>query len=186
MNFRQFQSSIYAAVTGGDVSRHRMYRGHNITETVDHRVYIDCNRTQFRCLEEAIDNIEQQNTQQDVQREIQQQLYEQLSYNQIANIIKKYHNDVKITDTLIESYIELASSKLFTTDPVAQQIRNLNALDRLIEGHVDYKLNDGTVVVITDSVQQRINNVFGQHQDVVEYMRESKQNFLNVLNLLEE
>jgi hypothetical protein len=56
----------------------------------------------------------------------------------------------------------------------------------LIEGRIDYKLNDGTVVVITDGVQQRINNVFAQHQDVVEYMRESKENFLNVLNLLEE
>ena len=68
---------------------------------------------------------------------------------------------------------------------ISQEIRKFNNFDRLIEGHVDYKLDDGSVVVISEETQQRINSTFGQHKDVVQYMRESKDNFLSVLNQLE-
>ena len=106
-----------------------------------------------------------------------------MSDNIVANIITKHHN-VRVTDTLVESYVELASSKLFTTDPVAHDIRRFNKLDSLVEGHFDYVLDDGSTVVITEETQQRINKVFGHHQDVIEYMRESQDNFLDVLDQL--
>ena len=41
----------------------------------------------------------------------------------VAQYIRQYHNIEKITDTLIESYIELASSNMFTVDPVVTAIK---------------------------------------------------------------
>lgn len=186
MKFRQFHNSVFATLAGADVQRQVSCYGCTVVETVDGTVLVDMQPTEFESLEEAVDTIKQQKLQEDIQYEIQQELYEEMSSNRVADIIRKHHNNIKITDTLIESYIELASSKLFTTDPVAQEIRKFNKLDRLIEGHFDYKLNDGTRIVISESTQQQINNVFGQHQDVVEYMRESQDNFLSVLNQIEE
>lgn len=185
MNFRQFQNTVYHKVLGSDVNRQTQSYGHVITESVDGRVFVDNSETLFSSLEEAIESFKQQKVQEDIQQEIQNELYEEMSDIIVADIIKKHH-DVKVTDTLIESYVELASSKLFTTDPVAQDIRKYNKLDQMIEGRLDYKLNDGTVIIITESTQQRINNVFDQHQDIIEYMRESKENFLDVLNQIEE
>lgn len=185
MNYTKFQSSVFKAVAGSDVNSQVSCYGKNLTETVDGRIFVDRVETCYLSLEEAVEQIKQQKLQQDVQRDIQEELYEDMSYNTIAQIIKEHYN-VKVTDTLIESYIELASSKIFTVDPVAQDIRKYNKLDRLIEDRHDYKLDDGSIIVITEDAQQRINKVFGGHSDVVEYMRESKENFLTVLDQLQE
>lgn len=186
MDFKQFQSQVYESVVGAEVQSQISIYGQIITETVEGRIFVDGVETSFVSLEEARENIKQHKINEDIQRAIQQELYESMSDNKIADLIKEHHGRIKVTDTLIESYVELASSKLFTTDPVAQSIRKFNKLDRLIEGRLDYKLNDGTSIVITEETQEKLNNVFGQHNDVVEYMRESKENFLSVLNQIEE
>lgn len=185
MRFSQFQRSVYGALVGSDVNDQTHVHNHHICETVEGQVFVDGVLTQYSSLEEAKSQIKQQKIQEDIQREIQQELYEEMSYNKIADIIRKHHN-VKVTDTLVESYVELASSKHFTTDVVAQEIRTCNKLDRIVEGKVDYKLDDGTVVAINESTQALINNVFGKHPDVINYMRQSVDNFLAVVDQLEE
>lgn len=97
----------------------------------------------------------------------------------VAHYIRKYHNVDKITDTLVESYIELASSNLFTVDPVVTSIKERDAVT--FSGKLEYKLNDGTVVAINEDTQQTLNNLLQNHNDIVEYMRESKENFMHVL-----
>ena len=82
--------------------------------------------------------------------------------------------------------MELASSKLFTIDPVINEIRNLNKLDKLIEGKIDFKLNDGSVVAINKDTQHHINNLLQNHNDIVEHMRESSENFLGVIKQIKE
>jgi len=181
MQFKQFRSFVCEAVTGEEFISQSQFFNHSIVETKN-GIFIDGQCTEFSCVEEARDHINQQI----IKENIQQELYEEMSDTTIADIIRSHHSSVKVTNTLIESYVELASSKFFTLDPVSLDIRLLNKIDKIVEGCVDYKLDDGSVVVISEGTQRQLNNIFKEHQDVVQYMRESKDNFLEVLNLLEE
>lgn len=113
------------------------------------------------------------------------ELYEELSDKTIANIIREHH-DIKVTDTLVESYKQLASSNIFSVDPVVQSIRSINKLDRLVENKLHYVLQDENIVAIDTRTQERLNNLLQNQTEVIEYMRESKDNFMYVLKKLEE
>lgn len=113
------------------------------------------------------------------------ELYEELSEQVVANIIKKYH-DVKVTDTLVESYLDLASSKMFSVDPVVQSIRSINKLDSLVEGKCHYVLSDKSIVAIDEATQDKLNKLLQNQTEIIEYMRESKDNFIHVITKLEE
>lgn len=117
--------------------------------------------------------------------QIAKDTYQEISENTVASIIKEHH-DIKVTDTLIESYIDLASSKIFTIDPVVQKIRSLNKLDEVIEGKLHYVLADESIVAINEETQNRLNNLLGNQTEIIEYMRESKENFFHVLEQIEE
>jgi len=117
--------------------------------------------------------------------EVTKEIYEEIPNTKVAEIIKEYH-DVKITDTLIESYIELASSNIFSVDPVICELRKYNKLDRLVEGKLNYTLNDGSVVAINEATQDYLNKLLRNQSEIIEYMRESKQNFLKVLQQIGE
>ena len=117
--------------------------------------------------------------------EVTKEIYEEIPNNKIAEIIKEYH-DVKVTDTLIETYIELAYSNIFSVDPVICELRKYNKLDRLIEGKLNYTLNDGSVIAIDESTQDYLNKLLNNQNEIVEYMKESKANFLHVLKRIGE
>ena len=117
--------------------------------------------------------------------EVTKEIYEEIPNTKVAEIIKEYH-DVKITDTLIESYIELASSNIFSVDPVICELRKYNKLDRLVEGKLNYTLNDGSVVAINEATQDYLNKLLNNQTEIIEYMRESKTNFLKVLQQIGE
>jgi hypothetical protein len=97
----------------------------------------------------------------------------------VAYYIRKYHNVDKITDTLVESYIELASSNLFTVDPVVSAIKERTAVE--FSGKFEYKLNDGNTVAINEDTQDTLNNLLQDKPEIVEYMRESKNNFMRII-----
>jgi hypothetical protein len=118
-------------------------------------------------------------------QEIVKESYDEIEDVRIATIIKEYH-EIKVTNTLIESYKELASSNIFTVDPIVQQIRNLNKLDSIVEGKIHYQLSDGSVVAINQDTQQQLNNLLNNQKEIVEYMRESKSNFFHVLKKIKE
>ena len=120
-----------------------------------------------------------------LEEQASKELYEELSDKTIANIIKEYH-DIKVTDTLVESYKQLASSHMFSVDPVVQQIRSLNKLDRLVENKLHYVLQDDSIVAINEATQERLNNLLQNQTEIIEYMRESKENFMHVLTKIEE
>ncbi len=117
--------------------------------------------------------------------EVTKEIYEEIPNIKVAEIIKEYH-EVKVTDTLIESYLELASSNIFSVDPVICELRKYNKLDRLVEGKLNYTLNDGTVIAISESTQDYLNTLLCNQNEIIEYMRESKQNFLHVLERIGE
>jgi hypothetical protein len=186
MRYNQFKNYIYESVIGSEVKDQTLFYGSTITETIDGYVLVDGVMTDFSSLEEAKESIKQQSIQEYIQKQIQQDLYEEMSHNKIADIIKEHHGDIKITDTLVESYVELASSKIFTLDPVAHAISDFNKMDCIVEGRLDYVLDDGTPIVITEKTYQRINNIFGKYPDVIKHMRSSVESFLSVVDQLEE
>jgi hypothetical protein len=156
-----------------------------IERTEDGKILINGLETELQSIEEARQYIKQDYISHKLEEQISKQTYEELSEHTVANIIKEYH-DIKVTDTLIENYIQLASSNMFSVDPVVQEIRALNKLDRLVEGKLHYVLNDNTIVAISESTQSRLNNLLQKQTEIIEYMRESKENFFHVLEQIEE
>jgi hypothetical protein len=117
--------------------------------------------------------------------EIIKESYEDIEDGRIATIIKEHH-DIKVTNTLIESYKELAASRIFTVDPIVQGIRKLNKLDSIVENKIHYMLNDNSVIAINERTQTMLNNLLLNQKEIVEYMRESKSNFFHVLKKIKE
>jgi hypothetical protein len=182
MYYGQFSKSINNAF---DIVENIRSYGNLIERTTDDLILINGDETEFKSLEEARTYIKTKQHSDNLEETITKEIYEELTSNRIANIIREYH-DVKVTDTLIESYIELASSNIFTIDPVVQEIRKLNKVDVVVEGKLHYDLADGSIVAISESTQVLLNNLLANQKEIIEYMREGKDNFLHVLERIEE
>jgi hypothetical protein len=102
----------------------------------------------------------------------------------VAHYIRQFHSIEKITDTLIESYIELASSNIFTIDPIVIAIKESKVSE--FAGKLTYELNDGSTVAIDESTQKTLNNLLLDRNEIVEYMRENKNNFIRIIKELGE
>jgi hypothetical protein len=159
--------------------------GRRIEVIGESQVLVDGEETNFKSLEEARKFIKQEYISEKLEQQVSKDLYEELSDAKVASIIKEHH-DIKVTDTLIENYIKLASSSIFTVDPVVQKIRQLNRLDRIVEGKVHYVLADDSIVAIAEQTQERLNKLLANQTEIIEYMRESSSNFLHVLEQIEE
>ena len=179
MNFQQFTKQLKENICGVQIQEESVCHGYNIILSEDGKVFVDNKETELSSIEEAREYINQII----LEEELTQELYEEIPQIKIAELIKEHH-DIKVTDTLIEQYVELASSKLFSSDPVIQEIRKMNSVDNLVEGKIDYKLDDGSIVAIDEQTNQEINNLLAEHSDIVEYMRQSKDNFMNVIREL--
>jgi len=156
-----------------------------IEKTSEDKVLVDGEETEFKSLDEARKYIKSKIFSEKLEAQISNDIYEEISENRIAQIIKEHHS-VKVTDTLIESYIDLASSKIFTIDPVVFDIRKLNKLDVVVENKIHYELNDGSVVAIDIATQTDLNNLLQNQTEIVDFMRESKDNFLKVVEQIKE
>lgn len=181
MKYLEFIKAINEKVCDTELEEFTRYRGHRLAVSTDGRFFVDEKKIDVETLDEArrfIDN-------QIFQKKIIQELYEETSHNKIAKIIKE-HTEEKVTDTLIETYIGLASSKCFTIDPIVCEIREMNSYDTLIENRIDYVLEDGSVVVIQYETQEMLNNLLEGQQDIVNYMRQSKKNFVQVIKQIKE
>lgn len=97
----------------------------------------------------------------------------------VANYIKQYHNIDKVKDTLIESYLELASSGTFSVDPVITEIKKSQL--STFANKIEYVLEDNTKIAIDVATQELLNNLLKNKNEVVTYMRENKTNFMAVL-----
>lgn len=162
---------------------------HLMKEVVINRegdIYIDgaLQEETFTTLEEAKKLVRQTIFEEKLKRDIQQRVFEEFSDTSIANIIKKHHEVPKVTSQLIESYVDLSSSKIFTVDPVVMEMRKLNKLSNIVEGKVDFVLSDGSIVAINEDTilkLERFINMSGEKELVLNYMRESKDQFFHVV-----
>ena len=178
-------SEFYKSIKKPNVVESVRSYQHIIEKFEDGSVLIDNKPSEFKSLEEARSYIKNKQYSKNLEQKISKQIYEELSENRIANIIREHHK-IKVTDTLIESYIDLASSKIFTVDPVVQEIRKLNKLDVVVENKIHYELSDGSIVAINETTLSVLNNLLQNQKEIIEYMRESKDNFLHVLTKIEE
>lgn len=176
MRYTEFSKKVKTQLYGSPVAEQVTLSGETVTRLEDGRILLNGKDTELTSVEEAVRYIKQIK----LEEELKQELYEDIPALKIATLIQEHHN-IKVTDKLIESYIELASSKLFTADPVVQGIRTMNSLDSLVEGKIDYVLNDGSIVAIDEDTNAAINNLLAEQSDIVHYMRESKQNFMQVM-----
>ena len=156
--------------------------GHDVRITEDLNIYINgiAIEANVSTLEEARQYAKQviENT------ELLEHIDTTIPKEKVANYIREYHNIEKITDTLIESYIELASSNIFTVDPVVTAIKESRTAE--FKGKLQYDLADGSVVAIDESTQEYLNSLLKNKNEIVDYMRESKNNFMRIIKELEE
>ena len=181
MYYGEFTKKLRAS----DVQENVRCFGHLIEAKANGSITIDGETSQHKSLDEARKYIKSKIFSEKLEAQISNDIYEEISENRIAQIIKEHHS-VKVTDTLIESYIDLASSKIFTIDPVVFDIRRLNKLDVVVENKIHYELNDGTVVAIDIATQDDLNNLLQNQTEIVDFMRESKDNFIKVVEQIKE
>ena len=181
MYYTEFTKGIKKANVVESVRSYRQL----IEMTDEGKVLVNGIETSFKSLEEARQFVKKEYISEKLEDQVSKDLYEELSDTKVASIIKEYC-DVKVTDTLIESYIKLASSNIFTVDPVVYKIRQLNRLDRIVENKLHYVLNDESIIAINEETQERLNNLLANPKEIIEYMRESSSNFLHVLEQIEE
>jgi hypothetical protein len=158
---------------------------HLIEKTSEDKIFVNGELTDFISLEEARQHIKSEYNSRKLEEQVSKELYEEISETTVAALIREHH-DVKVTDTLIEKYINLASSHTFTVDPVIQEIRSMNKLDRLVEGKLHYVLDDHSIVAIDEATQSKLNSILREQNEVIEYMRTSKENFLNALDQIKD
>lgn len=101
----------------------------------------------------------------------------------IASLIKEHH-DIKVTNSIIEQYIDLAISKCFTIDPVVYSIREMNCFDNIIDGKINYILNDGSNIAIDIETQEQLNSILETNNNAIEFMKENSTNFLKIINAI--
>jgi hypothetical protein len=181
MRYFELKSSLQKSNIVESVRSYRQL----IEKTDEGKILINSMNTEFKTIEEARKYIKEDYDTHQLADKITKDTYQEISENTVASIIKEHH-DIKVTDTLIESYVELASSNIFSLDPVVQNIRSLNKLDRIVEGKLHYVLTDKSTVAINEDTQDILNKLLGNQKEIIEYMRESKENFFHVLEQIEE
>lgn len=175
MNYTQFCRKLKETICESKILDESKFMGHSILLS-EEGVFIDFNRTQLSSIEEAKEFIEQAILEENLNREI----LEEISDVRIAEIIREHH-DIKITNDLIETYLDLAISKSFSLDPVILEIRSFIVPT---VSKIDFKLNDNSIVAINEDTYQKLENLMDDKYQIVDYMRESVDNFMHVIRKL--
>jgi|TARA_B100001057_G_scaffold83729_2_gene79557 predicted lipid-binding transport protein (Tim44 family) len=101
-----------------------------------------------------------------------------LPEERVAEYIAK-HSDVEITDKLVEEYMNKAANTDFNVDPILTEIKIRSI--RNLRDKIDYVLKDGSKVAISEKNQILLNSLLKDNSDIVSYMSENKNNFIEVL-----
>lgn len=186
MHYGDFVKNLYSKKGNyGDVVAVTSHYGHQIIENNKGVYFVDGLKvdSSLKSLEEVKEYIEIQ----EIANKTKIKLYEDISDIKIASIIKKYNEEVKVTTKLVETYMGLASSKTFTLDPVLLEMRKTYKNANVFESKIDFKLDDGKQVAISEDTLKKIENLLNNTTDkeeIIGYMRENTQNFLNVVRQL--
>lgn len=106
-----------------------------------------------------------------------------VSDEKLVSIISTVH-DVKITDTMLESYRRQLTSGEFSIDPVITEVRR--RMSSSFADKTEYTLDDGSIVAVSESTQSMLTSLLEDKYSIVKYMRVSKDNFMHVVRKLGE
>ena len=185
MKLTDFINKVYTNKGNyGNVVSVSTHYDHEIIENDNGDYYVDgvLLESEYSDLEEVKRHIELEQSVSDVKST----LYEDISDTKVAHIIGK-HTDKRITTTLVESYMTLASSKTFDIDPVLLEMRSQYRNGNLIDNKIDFKLNDGKTVAVNEETVNKIASLLNNtahREEILTYMRENAQNFLHVVKQL--
>lgn len=182
MYYSQFSKKLKETLSGMEILEDLHYFGNTIQRTNDNTILINNEVTQFKNLSEAKNHIKYSEQAKDIINNLHEEFFSE-NIVKIADIIKEEHN-IKVTNKIVEQYIKIASDKSFSIDPVVYHIREMNEFDSIINGKIHYILNDESVIAIDTQTQQDINNLLENKLDVVEFMKESSDNFLKILDVI--
>lgn len=186
MTLNDFIKNLYSKKGNyGNVVSVSTHYDHQIIENDKGKFFVDgvLLEADYNDLEEVKRHIELEET----ASEAKVSLYEDISDIKIANIIKKYNDNAKITTTIIENYTQRASSKVFDIDPVLIEMRTSYRGPNLIQNKLDFRLNDGKQIAIDEETVEKIANLLNNTKDkeeILNYMRENINNFLHVVRQL--
>lgn len=179
-SYNKFIAKLSNTIVKESISFSKYYYGYTIEETNSNKIYINKELTTYSNINEAISYIDSKKYS-NVYTEINRDNYNYIQKNLLSDIIHKYSN-IKITENLLETYINKVKNKEFTSNKILSEIRKINKLGSKFNNKIDYILEDGSQVIIDMNTQEDINRLFGSHDDVIEYMKENKQNFVKVIN----
>ncbi|CAB4127050.1 hypothetical protein UFOVP84_47 [uncultured Caudovirales phage] len=182
MYYSQFSKKLQETVSGTGIQECTHFYSNTIQRTIDNTILINNEVTQFKNLSEAKNYIKYSEQAKDIINNLREEFFSE-NISKIADIIKEEHN-IKVTNKIVEQYIKIASDKSFSTDPVISKIREMNEFDSIINGKLHYVLEDESVIAIDTETHQYINNLLENKPNVVEFMKESSTNFLNILEVL--
>lgn len=181
MNYSQFSKKLNTTLSEMGIRESIHFYG-SIIQVTNDSILIDNAKTEFTTLSEAKQYLKLQEQTKTIIKELQEQVYLD-NKQKIADIINEEHN-IRVTNNIIDSYIKIASDKTFSTDPVVKQIREMNNLDTIVNGKIHYILEDNSVIAINSDTQDLINTIANNNKEIVEYMSESSDNFLKILNVI--
>lgn len=153
-------------------------RGHHVVISKDFEVMIDgsCVAKCYsldECIRRAnsyVDNVE-----------LISEVNTQLPSERLIDLISHYHQNIKITNTIVEHYNQLNEQMAFSLDPVLLEMKvpSSNFSDK-----VEFTLKDGSKIAITEDTLKNLNSVIKDKYQIVEYMRSSRDNFMHVIRKL--
>ena len=94
----------------------------------------------------------------------------------LASSICRTYNLDKVSSSLLEEYKRLIESNVFYIDKIIQEF---NSTD--VDGKLKYKLLDNSIVAINEDTQTLLIKLLENKPDIVDYMRKSNNNFMEVL-----
>jgi hypothetical protein len=108
--------------------------------------------------------------------------YDSVPTHVLVGAIEKHHGDgVRITHKLIESYEQKLSTKEFTIDPVISELKSIDAF-----GKYEFVLNDGSRISISEETCNTLRHLLRDKYDIVEFMKESSDNFKQVVKAVRD
>jgi len=97
-----------------------------------------------------------------------------------TSIMEHYQLDY-VPSILVEQYSALIKSDRFSIDPVVIDLRpNPSSL----HNKINYMLEDESIVSINTHTRNKLQDLFFNKYNVIEYMNESKENFFNIIQLI--
>lgn len=103
-----------------------------------------------------------------------------VSESRLIQSIEKNHS-IKITNSLVESYTNILNEDTFVVDPVVLEVKDYDNL-----GKFSFKLKDGASVSLSEDTYVELCKLLSNKYEVVEFMRESVDNFKQVLKKIRE